>query len=464
MANTRRQVLLSAGAAGLLAGDAAAQPARPTNEQPESERFRQAVVTGDLATVVSFLDKDPALRYARNNDGVSVYTLACLKGQTKVAEELQRRGLVLDAFEAAAGGNSQRAAELAKEDPGIARHRLPDGRTPLHIAVEAGRTDLAIFFGTRGADLNSGPESPLLAAVDHPNPAAALDIGRFLLGNASDPNARRKDGQTALHVAAARGYGEITELLIHRGADVSARDANGRSPLEVASGDAIAALRREGSVERVYFGRRFTQNLTGAAPEKQDTSSIPQDLINQFVTLSHFDFESVRKLQKMCPALVMTRATFDEMPIEAASHMGLVPMARFFADLGAPVSTCTATLLGAAGLVKKLTRDDPACVRERGAHDIALLAYTAYGDQQTEIAETLVNAGAGVRERALGQTILHIAAAKGYLELAELLLNRGADLNATAKIRGAFLTPTAYAVQAKQQKMADFLKSRGGRA
>src|SRR6266567_3657632 len=100
----RRKMLLATGAAGLLAGGAAGEtkPDQPKVAPLDSEKFRQAVVTGDLSTVVSMLDRDPALRYARDADGVSVYTLACLKGQAKIAEELVRRGLVLDVFEAAA--------------------------------------------------------------------------------------------------------------------------------------------------------------------------------------------------------------------------------------------------------------------------------------------------------------------------------------------------------------------------
>ena len=434
----RREILLAAGAAGMLAGGAAAE----TKPNPlDSEKFRQAVLTGDLPTVTLMLDRDPALRYARDSAGVSVYTLACLKGQPKIAEQIAGRGLVLDIFEAAVSGDSKRANEIAKDDPGLAHHRLPDGRTPLHLAAEAGKPALVIFFAMKGADLSAGPESPLLAAVDYPEHALASEMSIFLLMNASDPNARRRDGKTALELAAARGYDDLVHMLIHRGAEANAP-----------------------SVERAYYGRRYTQDLHGNPVTREDTYGIPQEWINQFVTVAHFDFEKVKHLQKLCPTLIMTRATWDELAIEAAAHMGLTPMAQFLADLGAPVSTCTATLVGEQALVKRLVSEDPACIRERGAHDIALVSYTALGNQHLEIAELLLGAGADVHARSLGQTSLHIAASKGHVELAQLFLDHGADINATANVRGASLTPLAVAVQAKQEKMAALLKQRGGRS
>jgi ankyrin repeat protein len=422
----------------MLAGGGAAE----TKTNPlDSEKFRQAVLTGDLPTVTLMLDRDPALRYARDSAGVSVYTLACLKGQPKIAEQFAGRALVLDIFEAAVSGDSKRANEIAKDDPGLAHHRLPDGRTPLHLAAEAGKPALVIFFAMKGADLSAGPESPLLAAVDYPDHALASEMSMFLLMNASDPNAHRRDGKTALQLAAARGYDDLVHMLIHRGAEANAP-----------------------SVERVYYGRRYTQDLHGNPVTREDTYGIPQDWINQFVTVAHFDFEKMKLLQKMCPTLIMTRATWDELAIEAAAHMGLTPMAQFLADLGAPVSTCTATLVGEQALVKRLVSEDPACIRERGAHDIALLSYTALGNQHVEIAEFLLGAGADVHARSLGQTSLHIAASKGHVELAQLFLDHGADINATANVRGASLTPLAVAVQAKQEKMTALLKERGGRS
>ena len=435
----RREILLAAGAAGMLAGGA---PAETKTNPLDSEKFRLAVVAGDLPTVISMLDRDPGLRYA----GTPMASPSTLWRASKTSRRSPKRspawGLVLDIFEAAAAGDSKRANEIAKDDPGLVHHRLPDGRTPLHLAAEAGKPALVIFFAMKGADLSAGPESPLLAAVDHPDHALASEMSMFLLMNASDPNARRRDGKTALQLAAARGYDDLVQMLIHRGADVS------QAP----------------SMERAYYGRRYTQDLHGDRMTREDTYGIPEDWINQFVTVAHFDFEKVKHLQKLCPTLIMTRATWDELAIEAASHMGLTPMAQFLADLGAPVSTCTATLLGEQALVKRLITEDSGCLRERGAHDITLLAYTALGDEHLEIAEFLLKSGVDVHAKSLGLTALHFAANKGHVQLARLFLDHGADVNAAGKAQGVPVTPLALAEKSKHEKMAALLKERGARS
>ncbi len=348
----------------------------------------------------------------------------------------------LDIFQAAYKGDIPRATELSKLNPAIAKLRSSDGRTPLHFAAEGGQAPMIMFLTTQGADLSAGPESPLLAAVGYPDHAIAFEMATYLLMNASDPNAKSAAGKTALEIAAARGYTDIVALLAHRGATG-------------AQADSVQA-------ERVYFGKRYSFDAAGRPYTPENLDGIPQDFINEFARLSHFDVERVKHLAKLAPALVHGRATWDETAIEAASHMGLVPLAQFLADRGAAVSTCTATLLGLKDRVEALVKSDPACVRECGAHDIALVAYTAYGEQRAEIADFLLRSGANVSAKALGGVLtLHLAANKGYVELAEVLLAHGADVNAPAK-NGA--TAVAIATKAKRDKMVDFLKSRGGKA
>jgi ankyrin repeat protein len=346
-----------------------------------------------------------------------------------------------DIFEAAFRGDMKRATELAEQNPAIAKLRSPDGRLPLHYAAAGGHADMIMFLTTKGADLSAGPESPLLVAIDHADHALAFEMAQTLLMNASDPNARRKDGKSATDVARDRGYDDILALLIHRG----------------------AAFQGKLDVERVYFGRRYSYDVQGNPYKPQDITGLPQDFINECVRLSHIDVERVKHLYKLAPSLLAARATWDELPIEAAAHMGLVPLAEFLADQGSPVSTCTASVLGLKNRVEALVKADPNCLRERGAHDIPLLSYTAWGKERLDIAELLLNSGADLKARGLGLTTLHITAMKGHIELARLLLDRGADVNEPSRQKNGNVTPLAMAVRAKQEKMQQFLKARGGR-
>ena len=50
------------------------------------------------------------------------------------------------------------------------------------------------------------------------------------------PGANAVPNQTALHGAAEHGFDKFIEFLVANGADLSAKDANGRTPLDVARG------------------------------------------------------------------------------------------------------------------------------------------------------------------------------------------------------------------------------------
>jgi ankyrin repeat protein len=349
---------------------------------------------------------------------------------TTGAATLGAHAAPLDIFQAAAAGDSARVVELLTADPLLVRTRSADGRTPLHYATAAAKQEMVILLGTRGAELSAGPETPLLAAVDCPEPAAARDMSQFLLANASDPNARRKDGATALQLAQTRGYRDVAEMLIHRGA---------------ASDDH--------AIERVYFNRR---NLPA-----DTTHGLSWTEINPFVSIAHADFDKVRQLLNANPALLNTRASWDELAIEAAAHTGHLEMAEWLAEKGGAVSTCTAVLLGRVELVKQVLAADRLVIHERGAHDISILGYTAYAQEQASIAELLLKAGAPVHGKALGVTALHLAAQKGYTNLAEVLIAHGADVNLPVQSRGQMVTPLAVAVKADQKKMADLLRAKG---
>jgi len=58
-------------------------------------------------------------------------------------------------------------------------------------------------------------------------------------------NARDNYKWTPLNYAAHGGHKEVAELLIAAGADVNARDEDGKTPFDVASNDETADLLRE---------------------------------------------------------------------------------------------------------------------------------------------------------------------------------------------------------------------------
>jgi ankyrin repeat protein len=367
-----------------------------------------------------------------------VWTLASLAGVARAQAPENA-----DIFRAAAAGDIPRCTELLKADVQLVRSRSKDGNTPIHFAAMAGKPEMVMFLLGRGAELSAGAESPLIPAVDFPDGAAAAAMSETLLANGSDPNAVRSDGRSALQLALARGYPEVVRMLIHRGAE---------GPDKLARG-----------VERIHPARRFTQDREGSSVKRDDTNGLPWTDINAFVTVAHFDFDKVKQLKKDNPLLLNTRSSWDELAVEAASHTGRLEMAEWLAEQGAPVSTCTAALLGASGLVKSAVEADPNCIYERGAHDIPILAYTAYAEERTEIAERLLAAGANPRARALGVTVLHVAAKKGYLEVANLLIAKGAEVNATAPSKDGLKTALDLAIDVKQSKMAGLLKDHGAK-
>lgn len=86
------------------------------------------------------------------------------------------------------------------------------GRTPLHLAADAGRKGRAEVLLQHGAALDARAEdgfTPLLCAIA----AGHTELAEFLLDSGADANARLPGGWTALHLAAERDLAELVERL-----------------------------------------------------------------------------------------------------------------------------------------------------------------------------------------------------------------------------------------------------------
>jgi ankyrin repeat protein len=137
-----------------------------------------------------------------------------------------------------------------------------EGVTPLMAAagVEFGarvtrgrnRTDDGVLATMRllldaGADIDARMVTePRRAAGESASQRAAAAVGRGRRGS-QVPSPFAVPHQTALHGAAERGFTAVVRLLAEHGADVQARDVNGRTPLDLAKGTGGPGGRQAGA-------------------------------------------------------------------------------------------------------------------------------------------------------------------------------------------------------------------------
>ncbi len=156
-------------------------------------------------------------------------------------------------------------ARLLLRAGSLMEHTNWQGERPLDVAASKGRNDIAELLVKSGASVNrqNGSQSPLhWAAVQDNEP-----LLKFLLANDADPNLENAQGETALdlaakgnfetevmlllaaharfssstnqvmttlHWATANGNTNLIALLLRHGADVRARNAEGKTPFLLA--------------------------------------------------------------------------------------------------------------------------------------------------------------------------------------------------------------------------------------
>ena len=120
-------------------------------------------------------------------------------------------------------------------DPNIT---MADGASPLFIASERNRTEIATLLLDRGADPNKAMPTdgatPLLVASLANNSGMAT----LLLDRGADPNKAMTHAlATPLFMASQENHHEVATLLLDRGADLNKVDSKGRTPLLMASAE-----------------------------------------------------------------------------------------------------------------------------------------------------------------------------------------------------------------------------------
>ena len=126
-------------------------------------------------------------------------------------------------------------------DPTIAKYLLNNGanvhaadinfNTKLCLAARNGELEMVQLLIEYGADPNNKcfrNQTALHRTVD-------VKIAKILMDSGADIEARDKDNNTKLCLAASKGELEMAELLLENGADANTRCANNQTPLHLAA-------------------------------------------------------------------------------------------------------------------------------------------------------------------------------------------------------------------------------------
>ncbi|KAM3858435.1 ankyrin repeat and SOCS box protein 4 [Diretmus argenteus] len=118
---------------------------------------------------------------------------------------------------------------------GAAVNRMPNGKTPLHVACEVSNADCVALLLAHGAKVNSlslSGHSPLHHCITR----ESVDCAKQLIckgGDVNMPSQREQD--TPLHTAARLGIPELVELYLAHGASVDALNSHQETPLITAA-------------------------------------------------------------------------------------------------------------------------------------------------------------------------------------------------------------------------------------
>lgn len=154
--------------------------------------------------------------------------------------------------------------------------------------------------------------------------------------------------------------------------------------------------------------------------------AVKHEVVDQLVGNAHGNLDVVRQVLDEHPELVEARAEWGESALEAASQMGRKDIAALLIERGAEPDFFAHCMLGDVEAVRAALDADPGLARAAGVHELAPLYFAARGDE-LEVAELLLERGADVNQAVEAGAPVHAAAANGSAELVRRYLAAGAD-------------------------------------
>ena len=307
----------------------------------------------------------------------------------------------------------------------------------LHQAAKAGDVatlKAALDAGANVNELDGQGWTALMHAVNKGN----VLIVESLVEVGADVDVQAPDGATALFMAAVLGQPKFIELLVKANADVSIQGPKGMTAVDVArltlgESDTVRERGMDSAVVGLIEGRTWKETLAN------ETTREFVDLLGRYPSA-----ETVNE--------------YGWTDLHWAAVMNSPKLAGLLLDTGANVDRRLTAKPFGDELNAQLGRAADACwmFLIRG-NETPL--HLAAGCGAIQVAELFIARGADVEARdARGRTPLHYVAVKDALGVAELLIAHGADVDAGAS-NGH--TPLMLAVGANAMETAELLIAHG---
>ena len=356
-------------------------------------------------------------------------------------------GPSVDIHEAAEAGNIE-AVKQHLDGGAHVNAKSESGWTPLHYAAWKGHTEVAELLIAKGADVNA-KENFGVPALYHAAENGHKEIAEMLIAKGADVNTGSIDG-APLFAAVRRGHKEIAELLIAKGGDVNAKGVMiGWTPLH----------------EAAFNGRKEIAELLIA---KGANVNAKREKIM---------FLYMNDVQIAAGEDADAKENFGPTPLDFAIAENHPEIADLLRKHGGK----TGEELPPATLFEAVNRVDLQGIKDLLAKGVDVNVKDMNGgtplhgaafNGRKEIAELLVAKGANVNAKNsfVGMAPLHYAAQQRHKETAELLIGNGADVNVLANDG---TTPLDWAekveawhsseIKVAKKETADLLRKHGGK-